>query len=202
VPDAIFRVVLPLYGGLALAGLAFRRIAVRRKTGVDPIVLRPHRGDTLTAHLERAFALSAIALNADIVLNAVAPRFVADYLAVALLRQSEVAGWTGFGLMTAGLALVGIGIWGMGVSWRVGVDENNPGPLVTTGIYSRMRHPIYTGLLLLIGGQAALTADLLSIAVAAAAVVGLPVQARLEEEFLVSRYGKAYIEYEQRTRRF
>ena len=51
-------------------------------------------------------------------------------------------------------------------------------------------------------GMALLTADVLSIATAAAAWVGLPVQARLEEEFLLSRYADAYRRHQARTRRF
>jgi protein-S-isoprenylcysteine O-methyltransferase Ste14 len=51
-------------------------------------------------------------------------------------------------------------------------------------------------------GQAMLTADVISIAVAAAALVGLPVQAHLEEEFLAGRYGATYTDYRERTRRF
>jgi protein-S-isoprenylcysteine O-methyltransferase Ste14 len=46
------------------------------------------------------------------------------------------------------------------------------------------------------------TADLLSVAVAAAALVGIPVQARLEEEYLESLYGDEYARYLARTRRF
>jgi protein-S-isoprenylcysteine O-methyltransferase Ste14 len=202
VPDAIFRFVLPLYGALGLLGLGLRRAAIRRTTGVDPIVARPLRGDTLAAHLERAFAAGFLTLNADIVLNAVAPQFAADRLAVPLLRESVIVGWVGLAVMTAGLLLGGAAIWGMGASWRVGVDRDHPGPLVTTGLYAHMRHPIYTGVLLLACGAAAVTADLLSIAVAVASLIGLPVQARLEEDFLTAQYGAAYTEYAQRTRRF
>ena len=82
------------------------------------------------------------------------------------------------------------------------MDRAHPGALVTGGIYGRVRHPIYTGVMLIVCGAAAVTGDLLAIAVAAAAVVGLPVQARLEEEFLAARHGDVYTEYRQRTRRF
>lgn len=44
--------------------------------------------------------------------------------------------------------------------------------------------------------------DLISIAVAGAAWVGIPVQARLEEEFLLSIHGDEYRIYLARTGRF
>jgi len=50
--------------------------------------------------------------------------------------------------------------------------------------------------------MALLTADLMSIATAGAARVGLPVQARLEEAFLVARFGDAYKCHQARTGRF
>ena len=65
-----------------------------------------------------------------------------------------------------------------------------------------MRHPIYAGMLLITTGMALLTGDLLSIAAAGAAWVGLPIQARLEEEFLVSRYGDEYRRHQSQTGRF
>ena len=50
-------------------------------------------------------------------------------------------------------------------------------------------------------GMALRTADLLSIAAAGAAWVGLPIQARLEEEFLVSRYGDEYRRHQSQSGR-
>ena len=73
---------------------------------------------------------------------------------------------------------------------------------MSSGLYARVRHPIYTGMLLATAGLACLTADLLSAAVAVAAFVSLPVQARLEEEFLLSRHPDVYPDYLARTGRF
>jgi protein-S-isoprenylcysteine O-methyltransferase Ste14 len=202
-PDIIFRVVLPVYGALALAGLLYRRVRVHRQIGHDPVVMRPlRRTGSLAGWLELAFVVCALVSAADIILNAVAPDVVSRRLAVPLLRESGPAGWLGLTLVTAGLVVCGVAIGQMGTSWRMGVDREHPGALVTAGIYARVRHPIYTGVLLIVGGMAAATADLLSIAVAAAAAVGLPAQARLEEEFLAARHGDAYVEYLRRTRRF
>jgi protein-S-isoprenylcysteine O-methyltransferase Ste14 len=203
VPTAVFEVVLPLYTFVALSTMAVRRLAVRRQTGVDPLALRPlGSARDATRYVERALALGAIALNADIVANALTPQAVAASLAVPLLRESEVLGWIGLAMLTGGLALDLVALFGMGGSWRVGIDRQHPGPLVTTGIYSRVRHPIYTGVMLMACGQAFVTADVISISVAAAALLGLPIQAHLEEEFLAGRYGATYLEYCERTRRF
>ena len=202
-PTAVFQIVLPLYTLVAMSTMALRRLAVRRQTGVDPLALRPLRSaKTAATYVERTLVLGTIALNADVVANALAPQVVAESLAVPLLRQSEMLGWIGLAMLTGGLALDLVALFGMGASWRVGIDQEHPGPLVTTGIYSRVRHPIYTAVMLMACGQAMVTADVISIAVSAAALVGLPIQAHLEEEFLAGRYGATYMEYCQRTRRF
>jgi protein-S-isoprenylcysteine O-methyltransferase Ste14 len=207
VPDFIFRVVLPLYGVLAFVGVWRCRSVVRRQTGHDPIVIAPlgktrSAATRVEAWLELVFLLCASVAAADIGLNALAPDAVGRRLAVPLLRDFAPIGWTGLFLMTAGLVVCSVAMRDMGMSWRMGVDREHPGVLVTRGIYGRIRHPIYTGIMLVVCGAAAITADVLSIAVAAAALVGLPVQARLEEEFLAGRHGNMYAEYRQKTRRF
>lgn len=62
-----------------------------------------------------------------------------------------------------------------------------------------MRHPIYGGLPIADLGLVLVTADVLSIAVAATTALGLPVLARLEEEFLLGRYPGDYAADRQST---
>jgi protein-S-isoprenylcysteine O-methyltransferase Ste14 len=113
-----------------------------------------------------------------------------------------LAGYLGLILMAIGVIQAAVAIAQMGASWRIGIDKRTAGPLVSRGLYARVRHPIYGGMLLATAGLALLTADLLSIAVAGAAWVGLPVQARLEEEFLLSRHPTEYPHYLETTGRF
>ncbi len=108
----------------------------------------------------------------------------------------------GLALLAAGVLLTSVAVLQMGVSWRVGIDRQAPGSLVTSGLYARVRHPIYSGMLLATAGLAGVTADLLSVTVAAIAFASLPVQARLEEEFLLARHPDEYPEYLRRTGRF
>lgn len=202
-PDVLFRVILPAYAAFVVAGIVTHRSRVRRKIGRDPIVIRFfRRGDTAYGYLEAALSLGSPALVLDIILNALSPELVREHLAVPTLRGSEFLGLVGLVFLTSGLVLSGAAIRDMGVSWRIGIDRERPGPLVTSGLFRRVRHPIYAGMLLVTSGMAAMTADLLSIAVAAAAWVGIPVQARLEEEFLLARYAEGYKVYEAQTGRF
>jgi protein-S-isoprenylcysteine O-methyltransferase Ste14 len=200
--DMVLRIVLPLYAAAAVLALLVNRARVSRRIGRDPVVIHPFSGDTPQRFLESALMLGIPVLCLDVALNAVLPAFVDEHLAVPLFRRSPAAGAVGFASVTVGLVVCAAAVWNMGASWRMGVDRETPGPLVTRGLFRRMRHPIYAGILLITSGMALLTADVLSIATAAAAWVGLPIQARLEEEFLVSQYGDAYRRHQSQSGRF
>jgi protein-S-isoprenylcysteine O-methyltransferase Ste14 len=103
--------------------------------------------------------------------------------------------------MSLGLALYFMGLVRLGSSWRIGIDRERPGALVTSGLFARIRHPLYGGILLATLGMALLTADVVSFAAMAAAWTAVPIQARLEEEFLASLHPE-YAQYRARTGRF
>jgi protein-S-isoprenylcysteine O-methyltransferase Ste14 len=68
--------------------------------------------------------------------------------------------------------------------------------VVTTGPYRYVRHPSYTGLLLILMGIAVATGDVLSLVVAAVlAAVGLTVRIRAEERQLTDALGDEYREF-------
>lgn len=202
-PDVVFRIVLPLFWLSLIIVISANRWQVSRHAGRDPIVIRPWRGaDSPTGYLERALSICTLVLTADVVLNAVWPGVVADTLGIKTLRTSRAVGYVGLALQTTGFFLAVVAVRQMGISWRIGVDRQTPGPFVSAGLYARVRHPIYSGMLLATAGMAGVTADLLSVAVAAAVWMGLPVQARLEEAFLLSRHPQEYPSYLERTGRF
>jgi protein-S-isoprenylcysteine O-methyltransferase Ste14 len=90
----------------------------------------------------------------------------------------------------------------MGESWRVAVVPSQDTPLVTTGPYARVRHPIYgLNLLLMLCSIVVLpTPPMLAIGVVHAILIALKV--RSEERFLLAAHGARYAAYRQRTGRF
>lgn len=57
--------------------------------------------------------------------------------------QSEVIAWAGVLLCLAGLLLLLWSLVSFGRSFRVGIDTDRPGGLVTTGVFAISRNPIY-----------------------------------------------------------
>lgn len=83
------------------------------------------------------------------------------------------------------------------------LTQNNPStesPLVITGLYRYMRHPLYTGGLLLIWFTPQMTTSLLAFNLAA--TIYLYVGSIFEERRLVAAFGDGYSHYAQQTPRF
>ncbi|MCM6778548.1 isoprenylcysteine carboxylmethyltransferase family protein [Nocardia sp. CDC159] len=91
----------------------------------------------------------------------------------------------------------------MGNSWRIGVDEHERTPLVTTGIFAVIRNPIFAAVLLTALGLTLMVPNPLSLTglVLLTATVELLVRA-VEEPYLRRAHGAAYLHYAARVGRF
>jgi protein-S-isoprenylcysteine O-methyltransferase Ste14 len=115
-------------------------------------------------------------------------------------------GW----IQALGLVLCGAGIAGtfasqmaMGASWRIGVDPDERTELVTSGLFSLSRNPIYVFMFCAWAGFALLVPTWLAAVSLALLSLGLELQVRLvEEPHLLRAHGEAYRRYAQRVGRF
>jgi protein-S-isoprenylcysteine O-methyltransferase Ste14 len=200
--DLVFQVVLPSYLAVALAAVLFQRRVILRRTQREPVRAGMLRGtDSPAAFAASVLMIATFVLITDILIRAKWPSASEEMLTWPLLGGLVAMRWGGLALSSFGVCLYLIGLFGIGQSWRIGIDTERPGPLVTTGLFKYLRHPLYAGILAASGGLAVLTADVLSIPAAAAAWTTLPIQARLEEDFLAARYPD-YEGYRARTGRF
>jgi protein-S-isoprenylcysteine O-methyltransferase Ste14 len=114
------------------------------------------------------------------------------------------------GIQIAGIVLALLGIvltvWAqldMGDSWRVGVDQRESTAMVHTGMFGRVRNPIYTAMLTFDVGIALLTPNFVTIAGLILAVTALELQVRrVEEPYLLGKHGEAYRGYTASVGRF
>jgi protein-S-isoprenylcysteine O-methyltransferase Ste14 len=91
----------------------------------------------------------------------------------------------------------------MGDSWRIGVDEQETTTLVHTGVFGRVRNPIYTAMFAFDLGVALVTPNLVACAgfILLVATIELQVR-RVEEPHLLRTHGDAYRAYTARVGRF
>ncbi len=90
----------------------------------------------------------------------------------------------------------------MGRSWRIGIDPGETLVLVSTGPYSRVRHPIYA-LRMVINVMICVMAPTLAVMIGAFVDFALlQVEARREEAYMESTHGEVYTRYKKSVRRF
>jgi protein-S-isoprenylcysteine O-methyltransferase Ste14 len=104
----------------------------------------------------------------------------------------NVIAWLGILMIVAGTLLAITAL----VSLR-GVE--NIDHLVTGGLFSYLRHPMYTGFILWILGWIVLNGALMSLIPAAVSITCILYWARLEEAALIKAYGNAYQKYRKMT---
>ncbi|MCT9856530.1 methyltransferase family protein [Priestia megaterium] len=118
------------------------------------------------------------------------------------LFTNEVFSWIGVVLCTMGLVLFSLSIISFGKSFRVGIDEEKPGELITTGVFAISRNPIYTAFgFVLIGIFLILTNWILLLYVFAGFWL-FNRQVQLEEKSLKKIYGEEYEAYCKKVRKY
>jgi len=116
--------------------------------------------------------------------------------------ESTLPGW--FGLALCGLALVGFALTlaSFGDSFRVGIDAQQPGKLVTTGMFAISRNPIYVCFLLFFLGQFLVHRNIVIAAALLLFALTIHRQVLREEKFLRAHYGAEYEAYCRKVRRY
>ena len=116
--------------------------------------------------------------------------------------HSAIIPWLGVLLCAAGLFLLFLSLVSFGKSFRVGIDQDHPDELVTTGIFAFSRNPIYVAFGLVLLGLFLVFSNWILLVYMVAAIWLFHRQVLREEEYLRSHYGQQYSEYCDRVRRY
>ena len=112
-----------------------------------------------------------------------------------------IPGWSWLFMLAGGL-LIGAGLLIVSAGWRRIHRAQRTGTLMTDGPYAVVRHPQYSGLLLMIVGALVQWPTLLTLVMAPILAVTYVRLARREERVMRERFGTAYDEYAGRTPAF
>lgn len=107
----------------------------------------------------------------------------------------------GWACIAVGTMTLGWSAWNLGRSLTPFPRPVDDGRLVTTGAYRFVRHPIYSGVLVIALGLALLTMSPLRLAIAGVLFVFFNLKARREERWLEEKYAD-YAAYRKRVKRF
>jgi len=113
------------------------------------------------------------------------------------------------GPLVAGVVCLVVGLWffhrshvDLGTNWSITLEVREQHRLITHGVYRRIRHPMYTALLLYSVGQALVIPNWVagpSYLVAFGILFACRVQA--EERMMLEQFGEEYAVYAARTKR-
>ena len=121
---------------------------------------------------------------------------------VSALDESAVHA-AGIAVFALGLAATLAAQFAMGDAWRIGVDPGERTELVTSGPFTLVRNPIFSGMLPASLGLALMVPNAVALLGLVALTVALEIQVRLvEEPYLLSTHGERYAEYAGRVGRF
>ena len=117
-------------------------------------------------------------------------------------RWTAAGFWIGFAIMLLGLSFRIWSILVLGKSFRTTVETHENQAVVSSGPYRILRHPSYSGLVVMCLGYGLAVQNWLSLFI----VVALPLAALLyrihvEEAVLVAALGSPYREYQKRTKK-
>ena len=116
--------------------------------------------------------------------------------------HSEIISWMGVLFCLAGLLLLLWSLISFGQSFRVGIDTEHPDKLITSGVFAFTRNPIYVAFALILLGQFLIFPNWLLLVYLLAGTWLFHRQVLREEDYLKGHYGKEYLEYSKRVRRY
>jgi protein-S-isoprenylcysteine O-methyltransferase Ste14 len=104
----------------------------------------------------------------------------------------EPVRWSGFALFVIGMIVA------IGALFQLRGLENID-HLVTTGLYTKLRHPMYTGFVLWILGWSTYHGAIASLAIGLVGIANIFYWKRLEDARLLEQYGDTYRQYRLTT---
>jgi protein-S-isoprenylcysteine O-methyltransferase Ste14 len=120
-------------------------------------------------------------------------RFVADTPTAAVI---------GVALTAAGVAFAIWARWHLGANWSAVVSIREQHELIRSGPYRRVRHPIYTGMLLAMAGTALVLGEVRGLLAFAITLLTFYWKARKEEVWLTREFGDKFEAHTKQTGMF
>jgi protein-S-isoprenylcysteine O-methyltransferase Ste14 len=192
--------ILPLVGVTLFfgVGIVWRAWLQYRRHGHTGITLF-RSGSWVQGAGEGGFCLILLTIVAQPVVFAVSPQALSG---AQIIAPAPWVVWAGTLVLVVGVIFMVAAQLGMGASWRVGIDEEAAPGLVTNGLYSFCRNPIYLGMFVALAGMALVLPTLLSVVNLLCVVAGVRYQVSQEEAYLLRTYGPGFRTYASRVGRF
>jgi protein-S-isoprenylcysteine O-methyltransferase Ste14 len=127
-------------------------------------------------------------------------RFGNSLVTGRFVTQSNVTGVMGLALCLLGLTIACWARYLLGNNWSVSVQKKANHELIIKGAYKLVRHPIYTGLLLMFIGNALIVGRWRGVIAVAILFISFWFKSRKEEKWLIEIFGNEYLGYINRSK--
>ena len=170
-----------------------------KRTGVNPLTF--NKTDDAHGYNGKIFTFISLLEFVVVFIYAFKNEWYQYLLPFWYLEYSELKyiGWT---LLVISLILVWVAQSQMANSWRIGIDENNKTELVTNGLFSVSRNPIFLGVMIANIGLLLIIPNAFTLLIVSLSTISINTQIRLEEEFLKRSHGEEYKNYLTKVRRW
>ncbi|MBT7071791.1 MAG: isoprenylcysteine carboxylmethyltransferase family protein [Anaerolineae bacterium] len=182
-------------------GIAFfwRSYQTYRATGLNPY--RLNDGSNLHRFAGKWYRMISLGIVITVLLYVFFEQAYFYLTAIKWLESSVVSG-IGLVILLVSFLVVVTAQVHMGISWRIGIDEDNPSELITSGIFQISRNPIFLGMRLSFLGFFLVLPNTLTFTLWLIGDVLLHIQVFLEEEYLLDTHGERYKIYSKKVRRW
>jgi len=195
-PTATADMALVLFSIFGILGFGWRSWVQYRRTGSTGF-----RGISAGGLTERVAGIGFVVA----LIVAVSAPILQETKVVEPLRMLSAV-WVqtvGIVVATAGIAATVYAQLDMGDSWRIGLDVNETTTLVHTGVFGRIRNPIYTAMFTFGIGIVLVTPNLVAGAGLILLIATIELQVRrVEEPYLLRTHGDTYRAYTASVGRF
>jgi protein-S-isoprenylcysteine O-methyltransferase Ste14 len=123
----------------------------------------------------------------------------ADRRSLLTFAEGEALRWTGFTLCLLGTAIRLAGLWSLGKQFSGYVTVQDHHQLVATGLYSRVRHPMYLGAVIAMTGMGLVFRSWLVLVAFAWNLIFVLLRIGQEERLLGEHFGRDFESYRRRT---
>lgn len=121
------------------------------------------------------------------------------WLRTNFVEHNNLVGGTGLLIAFVGAALACRARFLLGKNWSLAVQQKENHEFIRRGPYAVVRHPIYTGLLLLFAGNGLIVGDNRAIVAVVLVFVSFWLKLKKEEKWMEDTFGDDYREYKKRT---
>jgi protein-S-isoprenylcysteine O-methyltransferase Ste14 len=176
-----------------------RSLLLWEKTGINPLTF--NKIDDAHGYNGKIFSLISILELIVVGIYAFKIEWY-QYLLPFWYLENDTLSKVGWGFLIISLIVVWIAQSQMANSWRIGIDEKNKTKLITKGLFSISRNPIFLGIMMANIGLFLVIPNAFTLLVISLSTISINTQIRLEEAFLKQEFENEYVKYSKKVRRW